>query len=261
MSENIPEGFSFKFGAGIGAKESASDKFLRTASSPTFPFLHCKVIPDDSVQEKQLEIKVSKEIYDFFKGAAQTDDVVFFLNNNTGTITQFSFDMVISIKLLAKLNIFVDINTWIIQSHESLTHLLKNEKVQPSFENKNALQNSKELLEAMEILDSVEKTSLIFSAVTETLKEKIMDAGTMIYRLAMAVFHSNIGVENPMLPEIIDPSSVYLKLIKSDVYSKWKSEFSEMMNLPLDLRVKTMRTFIPFTIASYAYFKTVNGDT
>lgn len=261
MAENLPEGFSLNIGSKIGPKESPNDTFLRTATSPTFPFLQFKIVLDKDIIEKSLEIKVSKEIYDFLKGTAQTDNVIFYLNNITGTFNQWNYDMVIPMNVLAKLEIFVDMDTWISESRESLVKLLKNEKVEASFESKNALQNSKELLKSLEILDEVEKSNLIFSTVDEIIKEKIMDAGTMIYRLAMAIYHSNRDTGKSIVSALDDPSSLYLKLPKSDVYNKWKSQFSEMMNLPLESRVKAMKVLTTFTISAYAYYKTVKGES
>jgi len=261
MSEKIPEGFSLSFGAGSTTKESVGDMFLRTATNPTFPFLHVKIIQGDNSQNNSLEIKVTKQIYDFLKATAQTNDVVFYLNNNTGQLLQWNYDMVIPMNILGKLGIFVNFDTWIKESHLSLERLLKNEKVEASFESQNALKNSKELLKDLEILEQVEKTDLIFSAVNESLKEKVMDAGTMIYRLTMAIFHSNRGTDKSIIPALDDPSSVYLKLIKSAAYDKWQSEFSDMMNLPLESRIKVMKVLTAFTISSYAYYKTVKGGS
>lgn len=257
----LPEGFSLSFGAGSATKESVGDVFLRTVTNPTFPFLHVKIIQDDNSQNNSLEIKVSKQIYEFLKATAQTHDVVFYLNNNTGQLLQWAYDMIIPMNVLARLGIFTNIDSWIKESRLSLDHLLKNEKVEASFESQNALKNSKELLKDLEILEQVEKTDLIFSAVTESLKEKVMDAGTLIYRLAMAIFHSNRGTDRSIISAIDDPSSTYLKLIKSAAYNKWKLEFSDMMNLPLESRIKVMKVLTAFTISSYAYYKTVKGES
>ena len=261
MSGKVPEGFSLSFGAGSSPNESVSDLFLRTAISPTFPFLHVKLIPDDDSQNGVVEVKVSKQIYDFLKVTSQTDDVLFYLSNTTGQLIPWAYDLVTSMKILFKLEIFENIDTWINNARSSLNHLMKNEKIEPSFESKNALQNSKELLQSLEIFDQVEKTDLIFSAVNEALKEKTMDADTLIYRLAMAIFHSNRGTDRSIISAIDDPSSIYLKLIKSTSYNKWQSEFSDMINLPLESRIKVMKVLTVFTISSYAYYKTMKGGS
>ena len=259
MSLNpTPGGFSLQFGASSSPKESVNELFLRTASNPAFPFLLMKLIKDESVDDVSIEIKVNKKIYEFLKAGTQSSDILFYLSTN-GTIGQWGFDMTIAMKILSELEIFSKINDWTKAARNCLAKLIDNEKIETSFDNDNALKNSEELLNALEIFEQVQKTDLIFSAATEVLKEKVMDSATMIYRLAMAIYHSDRGADRSIIPAIDDPSSAYLKLIKSNVYNKWEAKFSEMMNLPLESKIKITKVIVAFTIASYVYHKIAKG--
>ncbi len=253
--EKLPDGFSFQFGAGGPANESINELFLRTASTPTFPFLNVKIVPDDNQEDSVVEIKVNKQVYEFIRNTGQNDDVVFFLNNSNGSLTQWGSDMIIAMKTLSKMNIFVDFESWINDARKSLNFLITNEKVNAVFNQQDALKNSLELLEAIEILEEVNQNPIIFSSAREVLKEKRMDEGTLVYRLAMAIYHSNRGTDHSILAIMDDPSSAYLKLANSPMFNKWKNEFSEMMEVPLESRIKIMKVLIAFAVSSYVYNK------
>ncbi len=258
-AEQTPDGFSLQLGTGLHPKESTSELFLKTATNPTFPFLHMKIIEDETIGDVSIDIKVNKKIYEFLKTFAQSEDIVFYFTNNGG-LSQWTFDMIVTMKILSELEIMPKIDNWTKTARECLTKVMNNEKFDPVFNNENALASSKELLSSFEILDHVEKTELLFLTADEALKERVMDSGTLIYRLAMAIYHSDRGVGRSILTAMDEPSSVYLKLIKSSSYSKWESKFSEMMSLPLESRIKITKVLTAFTVASYVYHKTVKGD-
>lgn len=257
--EKLPDGFSFQFGQGGPVNESINELFLKTASNPTFPFLNVKIIPDENQDDCVVEIKVNKQVYELIKNTGQNDDLVFFLNNTNGSLAQWGSDMIIAMKILSKMNIFVEFGSWIDDARKSLSLLIKNEKVDAVFNQQNALKNSQELLEAIGILDQVNESQIISSSAKEVLREKSMDAGTLVYRLAMAIYHSNRNADHSILTIMDDPSSAYLKLANSPLFDKWNNELSEMMEVPLESRIKIMKVLIAFTVSSYVYNKLQEG--
>ncbi len=258
--EKLPGMLSLQLGAaGVSASESANDLFLKNTSTPTFPFLNVKMIPDDSQEDSVVEIKVNRHVYEFIKSTGQSDDLVFFLNNSDGCLTQWSYDMIVAMKVLSKMSIFVDFESWINDARKSLSLFLTNEKVDAAFNQQSALKNSRELLSTIGVLEEVDKNQTIVSAAREVLRERKMDGGTLIYRLAMAIYHSNRGRNESILAVMDDPSSAYLKLAGSPAFKKWENEFSEMMDAPLESRIKIMKVLIAFTVSSYVYNK-LQGD-
>ncbi len=258
--EELPGMLSLQLGAGASASESANELFLKNTSTPTFPFLNVKMIPDDKQEDSVVEIKVNKQVYEFIKSTGQSDDLVFFLNNYNGCLTQWGYDMIVAMKVLSKMNVFVDFESWINDARKSLSLFLTNKKVDATFDQQDALKNSRELLSAIGILEEVDKNQTIVSAAREVLRERKMDGGTLIYRLAMAIYHSNReGRSESILAIMDDPGSAYLKLADSPTFKKWESEFSEMMDVHLESRIKIMKVLIAFTVSSYVYNK-LQGD-
>lgn len=238
-------------------QESASEEFLKTAASSTFPFLHVKITEDETIDDVTVDIKVNKKIYKFLK-FGRSNDMLFYLESNGGLV-QWEADMIVAMKILSKLEIFPTVEEWTIASRKSLVKVIDGEKIEPIFESESTLANSRDILSSLEILDQIDQTKMLFSTASEMLRDKIMDSGTLIYRLAMAIYH-NRGVFTPTLTAIEDPGSTYLKLLRSSSYKKWKSEFSDIMKLSLRERIQTTKVLVAFVIASYVYYKTVKGD-
>jgi len=252
--EKPPNSFSLQMGAGMPINESTNELFLTAASTPTFPFLNVRVVPDDHQEDGVVEIKVNKRVYELIKNTGH-DDLVFFLNNANGSLTQWGSDMVIAMKTLSRMNVFVDFESWINDARKSLNLLLASEKVDAVSNQQDALKNSQELLEAIEILKEVDQNPIIFPSAREVLGEKRMDWGTMVYRLAMAIYHSNRGTDRSILAAMDDPGSAYLKLTSSHTFAVWKDRFSEMMEAPLESRIKIMKVLIAFAVSSCVYSK------
>ncbi|MCV0366305.1 MAG: hypothetical protein K5798_03440 [Nitrosopumilus sp.] len=252
---NLPEGFSLKFGSNPPT-ESRTDYFLKTATSPTFPFIHIKLKKNDSKNDADLEAAVSPKLYELIKSTLFTDELLLYTTGGS-QFGNWAFDMIIGMKILNNLKLFESFGTWILQSRECLSTLLENKKFEAEFNLESAKKNSEEFLKSLEIFDEVNKQELIFTAAQEALKEKSMDSSTLIYRLAMALYHSKRGSDSSLIGAIDDPSETYLSFIKTKLFEKHKGDFAEMMDLPLDLRVAIMKVLISFIIAVYAYYKVV----
>ena len=132
---------------------------------------------------------------------------------------------------------------------------MNNKECQPEFKSDQAKEKSEELLKSVNLLDEVNKKEIIFSAAKEAYREKSMDSPTLVYRLAMAVYHSGRGADSSIVSAIDNPSDVYLVFLKSSLYQEHKEDFTEMMESPLDLRINVMKVLIAFAISTYVYNK------
>lgn len=253
---NLPEGFSLKFGAN-SSTESKTDYFLKTATTPTFPFLHIKLKKNDSIDDTSFEASVSPKLYELIRTSLFTDEILLYTSGGL-QFGHWGFDMIITMKVLNNLQLFESFGDWISQSRKCLSTLLDNKKFEPEFKLESAKKKSEELLKSLNILDDVDKQELIFMTAQEALKEKSMDASTLIYRLSMAIYHSKHGSTSSLIRAIDEPSDMYFTLIKSEIFKKNKEHFDEMMKLPLDLRMNVVKALISFIIAVYAYYRVIN---
>ena len=248
--------FSFQIGS-APVRESISEIFLKTATSPTFPFLRMKIVEDET-EDVSVEIRANRDVCNFLTRGGHYNDAVLYCANDGG-LYHWRSDMVTAMGILSKIGIMYEMDDWISAARKSFANVLKTKKFEPIFNNEYALENSKKLLSSLEILDSVESTELLFLSAVEALKEKTMDAGTLIYKMAMAIYHAGTNADKSILTAMDDTSSAYFKLLKSPAYDKWKIQFSDMMNLPLDDKMAVMKVLIAFAVASYVYHKTVKG--
>ncbi len=252
---NLPEGFSLKFGAN-SPSSSVTDIFLKTATTPTFPFLHIKLKKNDSSDDTNLEASVNPKLYELIKKTLFTDEIFLYTSNGL-PFGNWAFDMVVGMKVLINLKLFESFGTWISQSRTCLATLLSNKKYEPTFKLESAKKTSEEILKSLNIFDDVNKQEIIFMAAQEALKEKSMDSNTLIYRLSMAIYHSKPDFNSSLINAIDDPSGTYFLLIKSKIFEKNQEHFSEMMELPLDLRIQVVKVLVSFIIAVYAYYKVI----
>lgn len=256
--KTLPEGFSFKFGS-EGKKESVNDLFLKTATTPTFPFLRLKLKAESVSEDFSFDLHLDKKIYDFMKLSLQTDEILFF-SQPGGPLGQWSFDMILAINVAAKFKVISDVKDWIANSRKCMAKLLNEEKIEPEKTILDGKINAEKILTACDLKDAVDATPIVFEAAKEAIKEKIMDKDTIIYRLAMAIYHSNRGVDKLIIPQLDDPSSSYLKLVNSTFYKENISYFVDVLELPLDARLQTIKVLMTFMIGGYAYYKVI-GDT
>ena len=252
LKDNIHEGFSFNFGS--NPKESQTATFLKTATSPNFPFLHIKIKKDESKMDTNLEVAVNPKLYELIKSTSFTDEI-FIHTSNGGQFGHWEYDMIVAMNILKKLNSFESFDNWIKNSRECLAKLIVGDKYKAEFNLQSAKKNTEKLLHSINILDEVNSKDMIFQAAKETVNEKIMDLTTMIYRLAMAIYHSIRGGETSIIKAIDNPGDYYLLLTKSQFYNEHKEEFKEMDELPMELRINVIKVLIAFTVATYVYYR------
>ncbi len=250
-----PEGFSLQFGS-RSPEQSSTDLFLKTATTPTYPFLRIKLKKSASVDDTNLEVSVSSKLYEYTRATLLTDEILLYPSN--AQFNHWTYDMVIGIKTLINLKLFEPFDAWVSQSRKCMSALLNNQKFEPEFKLENAKKKSEELLKSLNIFDEVNKQELIFNSAQEALKEKSMDSSTLIYRLAMAVYHSKRGSDSSLINAVDDTSETYLTFVKSKIFDENKEHFSEMMDLPSNSRVQVMKVLISFIIATYAYYKVID---
>lgn len=255
-ADKLPEGFSLKINA---PKQSLNDFIFSTVHNPVFPFVYLKLKPDSNQENNYFEVKIHPKIYEFIKATSLTDDLVFFLPS-VGQIGIWTYDMVVSMKILAELGIISDLKKWILSSRNSLTNLLSNEKVESKKSNNDALKIAEELLTFLNIINEVKENSLLSSVVKDAIQSREMDSDTIIYRLAMAIFHSNRFNDPSVIKALNDPSGLYLKLSQGEIYKKYEKALSLLMDLPVDGRIPAVKVLVTFIIASYLYYSETTGD-
>ncbi len=191
------EEFSFEFESS-SPRESKTGMFLKTATIPTFPFLHITLKKDETNESGDLELSVNPKVYELIKTSAFTNELFVYAETN-GQFGFWGYDMILGLKILAKLEIFEKFPEWIKKSRRCISDLMENKKYEAKFTLEFARDRSIELLNAIKIKDKVDNKKIIDMTIKEAKRGKNMDASTMIYRLAMAIYHSNRNTDKSII--------------------------------------------------------------
>lgn len=112
------------------------------------------------------------------------------------------------------------------------------------------------ILHSAGILDQIKiKEPLLISIAKKVIRDKSMDRNTVIYRLAMMLYHAAPLAGAPLIEMVEDPGYIYLKLMEDKTIAGLfeeklkKSKFVDTASFT--------KTFICFAIAAYIYYKAV----
>lgn len=124
----------------------------------------------------------------------------------------------------------------------------------------NELDISKEFLSSLGILEKVDKDQVLDFVARESIVSELMDKDTVIYRLAMSIYHSERS--GPFLFEELEkPMNLYIKLNRDSSFrNKYPVFFEKMKGKPAIGVEAFTKTFICFAIATYLYFKIIIGE-
>lgn len=119
------------------------------------------------------------------------------------------------------------------------------------------LSKAKEILEVAGILDEVERKETILIPITKVLvNSKTFDNNTIIYRLAMMIYHAKRNAGAQIIESIEDPGFIYLKLMQDQ---KIKKLFEELLiERPFLSAIDLTKTLICFIIGAYLFYKAVS---
>jgi len=108
-----------------------------------------------------------------------------------------------------------------------------------------------EYLEKMGISGEVLKNQdLLTSICEEVLEARTMDTATLIYRLAMMIYHAPKLAGAPLIEALEDPSRIYLQMRKDKKIREEILDKARTLPIPIRATVKTIATFL---IASFIY--------
>jgi hypothetical protein len=118
------------------------------------------------------------------------------------------------------------------------------------------IKKAEEILRSARILDEVKiKESLLIAIARGVIKTGTMDPDTIIYRLAMMIYHSKPLAGAPVIDAVEDPGYIYLNLMEdTEIATLFEKKFEKARFVtPGDFT----KTFISFVIAAYIYYKAI----
>jgi len=239
------------------SKPSLFDFLLKSTHSPSYPFLLMQVKPDSKLEDFSVEVKVSSKLYEYIKTLFFEDQLLLYISFSEREIGFWSADMLKGVRVLSELGIIDKSAKWIENSHAAMTSALTGTKTESRRFNSHAFQLSREMLESLGVLEEVKEIHSLSLIVSDVIARGNMDPDTIVYRLAMSLYHSKFATGKTVVSVIEDPSSAYLKLSETQFFKKQKEAFAVLSDLPIELRTMIFKVIIVFVIAAYVYHNEV----
>lgn len=252
MEQMIPE-------ITINPGQSYREELLRIAHGQTFPFFVLKITPDTKKEDHTLKMKVSQEIYDETVKRMGTDEIVCYLDTRGYKISNWSADMLFSVNTLNELGALQSGSNWTKSARKYITLDYKNETSQSSIpleEVEKRLKIVEDLLICAGLKENLDKSHDLFTIAKDVKSSNSKDPTSIIYRLAMMVYHSARLAGRPAVEELEDPGAIYLRIIDNEDFKKrYNSLYESLIKFPYQVRSSVLKTFISFVIGSYLYYK------
>ncbi len=107
-----------------------------------------------------------------------------------------------------------------------------------------------QILKQVGLLDDVTKQQdLLVGIVKYVSSQDIMDKDTILYRLAMTIYHSRSFTNQSLIPSLDDPGAVYLKALETPRLQALITEMTQRYSaIPV---VELVKTFMCFVIAAF----------
>jgi len=240
----------------LDTKTIQYSQFLNTAHNPIFPLVNIKLKPSQK-QTTSVTINVKPEVLDVIQEAFLLDEICIYLPI-TSQMGIWNFDMVTSFRICEKLGIIIKFEEWIKQSRTNIADLTKRKKVSSRLRNNKALKTSQDFLKDLGLLNDVMKNPILHTTVKDVILAEKNNPTGIIYRLAMAIFHSKKLTGMSVIPQIEEMGSLYMLFINGKFYKTHKKHFSIIKDFGTVDRQALIKTMTVLIIAAYVYYSNTN---
>ncbi|RLI22085.1 hypothetical protein DRO54_02035 [Candidatus Bathyarchaeota archaeon] len=236
------------------------------AHIPTFPFFIIKFTESKTVEDFALELRVKPKIYEHIKNIYGTDEVIFYFDLLRGEIMAWTLDMLLTIRLLSEEGIMSTPEDWIKKSRPYMSDVLigKPSKIgdaEREVRERKNLEKAKEILQYAGILEEIDKNDTLAKIAKEVLETSMKDLDSVIYRLAMTVYHAERLTRKQIVESLSDPGILHLNLVNNEDFKVKFSKIASALNeMPPPRRSDFIKTFISFVIGSYVCYKVVTRE-
>ena len=230
------------------ASNGVSDDFVMNALAPAFPLVRVRVIEDASAVPSPIELRVAPGLRDLLAPLAPDGDVMLHVVLDRG-IGWWRQEMTRAFQVIVSLGIFPRADAWIKESRDSMERIAERRDVKVEFKDGGELAASESVLEAVGLAGHVKNSRALFAVAAAALREKKMDLGTLIYRMAMSVCHHADAAGEIVKATLDNPGAAYVDMRNSEIGAKLKS----MDGLDWNQKAAVTRLVVSFAVASYVY--------
>ena len=119
---------------------------------------------------------------------------------------------------------------------------------------------AEQLLSSIGVLEEVRENKVLDFIAKELISSQEKDKDTMIYRLAMMIFHSQRSGP-PCIEQLGNSMDIYIRLAQNPSSREIFKEFFKKTERKAPLAIELMtKTFVCFVAAAYVYYKATGGE-
>ena len=241
-------------------KLSPQETMIKIAHDPTFPLFVLNLDKGNLQTDPTLNLKVPPEIYERLTSLYGTDSLLFYLDIS-GKMEAWSPDMLATYRILEKYEIISSFKSWTKTSRKFIVNYLTDTPQELKIPDKIAkerLNKLEEILTYAKLKDSIDNKENLFSIARDVTKSNKKDPDSIVYRLAMMIYHSKRLSGEAAVLEIETPGTIYLRLMDNyDFQEKYKFAYDELSRILPQARSAAVKTLMSFFAAAYLYYKAV----
>lgn len=233
-------------------RASPTEVLLQSAHSPAYP-LFVLQIRKQGKETPDAVLTLPPEIYDFLVKHYGTSNIVMYLSLSDGTVEAWSPDMQFTMRLLASLHIMNEPTRWVTIARNFAASFLKGTRYPSTVQvPERSLEKVTDILKAAGILDDLKAAQPLLSIAKDILSSRQKDLDSVIYRLAMMLYHSKRLTGTPALAKLEDPAAIYLSMVESNtMLTRYRVVLDEFEKLAAPARAPVAKTFIAFLAGAY----------
>lgn len=227
---------------------------LQTTSNIAIPVFSIKFEPNDE-EDFLIKVRVSKKILEFMKKYYITDDTTAYFSTTDGQLGFWGLDMIAGLKILSNLGIIDNLNNWVMSARKSLNEVLSKNETESKKSDSLVYKRCQDFLNELGILKDIAENEILKIVMKQVISSKKMDSQTIIYRVALGIYHAKSATGVSVTKLIDSPSDAYIRLLQTKFYSEEQKAFSPMEDLPLPLRAFVTKVIIVFAVAAFVYYR------
>jgi len=230
---------------------------IDSTQNPAFPFINLVLKKTNTVKKTSVEIEVNPSIYDWIVKNMGSDNIPLYFIPQPNPLNSWTPDMRISFEIMAEFGFINKYDVWCRTARETLSDFLRGKMNFKPRKNDSFTSICEELLQSCNMLEPQTRFTELLAISKNAIESKTRDPDTMIYRLAMLVFHYAFN-KPPTITGIENWELAYLAFTQDkNINKKYPIIKKKLDTLSQTNQQHSFKTILSFIIGTYLYYKGV----
>lgn len=229
------------------------EQAIKSTQNPSFPLITLKLKKKSGIKNTTYDIEVTPTFYQWVKEFLGGDEIHLFFVPGGDPIRSWTPDMGIAFEVMAELKIMNPINIWERIARETIDDFLKDKSNAKLKRNDSVIPICEEILDAYGLLEPKSKFDSLKAIAKDAILNKNRDNDTVIYKMAMVVYHYSFNSNT--IEGLEDWEKSYLAFRQNEsIHKKFPSIKQKINSVRTENLQKTFKTFLAFLIGAYVYY-------